>query len=140
MYCPQCRSEYREGFTRCGTCEVDLVADLTSVPREPPAADPMGPWVDCFGYLELHDARSLRDRLHLEGLRSEIVIRDLTAGRPDVPAEEEYWIRVPADAVRRVASLLEDEGERPADVKCSECGAAVSHDETFCGHCGARFE
>jgi hypothetical protein len=25
MICPQCRSEYREGFTHCADCDVDLV-------------------------------------------------------------------------------------------------------------------
>ena len=28
MYCPECRTEYREGYTRCDDCEVDLVAEL----------------------------------------------------------------------------------------------------------------
>ena len=28
MYCPQCRSEYREGFTRCADCDVELVPQL----------------------------------------------------------------------------------------------------------------
>lgn len=28
MFCPQCKAEYREGFTRCGDCEVDLVTSL----------------------------------------------------------------------------------------------------------------
>jgi hypothetical protein len=28
MFCPQCRSEYREGFTRCADCDVDLVPEL----------------------------------------------------------------------------------------------------------------
>ena len=32
MICPNCKSEYREGFTRCSDCDVDLVA---SVPEEP---------------------------------------------------------------------------------------------------------
>lgn len=35
MFCPQCRSEYREGFTRCESCDVALVAVLP-----PEAGDP----------------------------------------------------------------------------------------------------
>lgn len=35
MLCPQCRSEYREGFTRCEICDVPLVAVLA-----PEAGDP----------------------------------------------------------------------------------------------------
>jgi Putative prokaryotic signal transducing protein len=29
MYCPQCKSEYREGFTTCSECQVPLVAELS---------------------------------------------------------------------------------------------------------------
>ena len=35
MFCPRCRSEYREGFTRCESCDVPLVAVLP-----PEAGDP----------------------------------------------------------------------------------------------------
>jgi hypothetical protein len=28
MYCPQCRTEYRVGFTRCADCDVTLVEHL----------------------------------------------------------------------------------------------------------------
>jgi len=41
MFCPQCHYEYREGFTSCPDCEVDLVAEppagaLTSTAKTPP--------------------------------------------------------------------------------------------------------
>ncbi len=32
MFCPQCKTEYREGFTRCADCDIDLV---DSLPPEP---------------------------------------------------------------------------------------------------------
>jgi hypothetical protein len=28
MFCPQCKAEYRQGFTRCADCDVELVHDL----------------------------------------------------------------------------------------------------------------
>ena len=36
MYCPQCKAEYRQGFTRCADCDMDLVDTL---PQEPENAD-----------------------------------------------------------------------------------------------------
>jgi hypothetical protein len=36
MYCPQCKAEYRQGFTRCADCDVELVHE------PPPAAHGMG--------------------------------------------------------------------------------------------------
>ena len=34
MFCPQCKAEYRAGFTRCADCDVDLVHELP-VAEEP---------------------------------------------------------------------------------------------------------
>jgi hypothetical protein len=31
MFCPQCRVEYRPGFTHCADCDVDLVEEVTKV-------------------------------------------------------------------------------------------------------------
>ena len=36
MFCPQCRVEYREGFTQCSDCGVPLVAELRPEPEPPP--------------------------------------------------------------------------------------------------------
>jgi len=39
MFCPNCRVEYRPGFTRCADCELDLVEVL-------PPANPQGSEID----------------------------------------------------------------------------------------------
>src|SRR6202521_3137117 len=36
MYCPQCKAEYRQGFTRCADCDVELVHE------PPPVAHGLG--------------------------------------------------------------------------------------------------
>ena len=33
MFCPVCKAEYREGYTRCADCDVDLVLALPSEPE-----------------------------------------------------------------------------------------------------------
>jgi len=34
MFCPLCHAEYREGFSRCADCQVDLIASLAGNPHE----------------------------------------------------------------------------------------------------------
>ena len=34
MYCPNCRAEYRAGFSRCAGCEVELVEELHPLSAE----------------------------------------------------------------------------------------------------------
>ena len=34
MFCPECRSEYRPGFTHCSDCDVDLVNELPNADLE----------------------------------------------------------------------------------------------------------
>ncbi|HWB86421.1 MAG TPA: DUF2007 domain-containing protein [Bryobacteraceae bacterium] len=42
MYCPQCRVEYRDGFSECSDCHVPL---LSGTPQ-PEAAEPFDPSLD----------------------------------------------------------------------------------------------
>ena len=33
MFCPKCHAEYREGFTKCSDCHIDLVSKLPPLPK-----------------------------------------------------------------------------------------------------------
>lgn len=33
-WCPKCKAEYREGFTKCSDCKVELVSELDEVSDE----------------------------------------------------------------------------------------------------------
>jgi hypothetical protein len=43
MFCPQCKAEYRPGFSRCSDCEVDLVNELPPQTSQPDAGEPEVP-------------------------------------------------------------------------------------------------
>lgn len=42
MFCPQCKAEYRPGFTVCADCDVPLVWQLPASPGVPHDGDPSG--------------------------------------------------------------------------------------------------
>jgi len=71
MYCPQCRSGFRDGFTRCSDCDVDLVATLPLEPEQLPLSDlsTYVPVTTAQGQLELGQIRSF---LESNGIPSEI--------------------------------------------------------------------
>lgn len=147
MFCPVCRDEFRPGFTRCANCGVDLVESLEGraaatedrpARKETPTAPPV-PMVEYCGFLSLDEARGARERLKQEGIRSDILIRELS-GEPT----EEYWLRVESQRYRHVQGLLGfDEADHAAGegtFVCDKCGAEVAEEEHFCPSCGARFE
>jgi hypothetical protein len=60
MFCPQCKAEYRPGFTRCADCDVELANDPPeyALAGQVPAADPGDPNEDPFcSFWKGEDAR-----------------------------------------------------------------------------------
>lgn len=149
MFCPSCNDEFRPGFTRCATCNVDLVDSLSDAAAAPAqakarkeAADgqpALVPMTEYCGFLTLDEARGARGRLKDHAIRSEIVIRE----QPGT-TDEEYWLRVERDRYREVFAILGfDEHEHNAyddTFSCGECGHEVAAAESFCPKCGTRFE
>ena len=40
MFCPECRAEYRPGFSECSDCRVALVSELKPEPKPEPGPTP----------------------------------------------------------------------------------------------------
>lgn len=163
MFCPRCHDEYRPGFTRCGTCDVDLVEHESAEPRVgraapamPPAALPVR-FVDFCGFFALDEARAARDQLRTLRIPSEIAVRESPEADASAGLREEYWLRVDAQRLPEVAQALREitqslvvEGQagengshdedEESGFECGACGHTVSDEASACPNCGARFE
>ena len=148
MFCPKCHGEYREGFTRCASCDVDLVTELPAAEHEnqrTAAPPPMLGFVSFCGFVTLEDARDARDILMKNGTLSRVLIRENPEGSLDTPIQEEYWLQVQPRDLQATAAILgydavEDDANAGGTFRCSGCGNDVAAAEAFCSNCGARFE
>jgi hypothetical protein len=149
MFCPECRDEYRPGFTRCATCDVDLVESLddtvtrstTTVLPEVAAEEATA---NFCGFLTLEEAREARDKVRAAAMPAEILIRDVSNFAAGEPLKEEFWLRVrPRDfrAIVGIIGFTPASSEEPAEsFKCSACGATVGANDATCPGCGLGFE
>jgi hypothetical protein len=148
MFCPVCHDEYRPGFTRCATCDVDLVEAVGALPAAKPAAvlsevAAEEAVVNFCGFLHLEEARTARDKVLAARRRADILICEAPRSRPDDPFKEEYWLRVAPRDFRAVADLVGFEPsaatEEDESFVCSACGASVPSAAAECPGCGLGF-
>lgn len=150
MFCPVCRCEYRPGFSRCATCEVDLVPNLDGAPspaRRPATMTAAAPRsegrVQFCGFQVLDEAQQARGQLHERGIGSDILIRQATDEDGDESDRDEYWLLVGPSDFRAAQGILGydlDEAGSGDTVFCSSCGEAVDPSDDACPHCGEKFE
>ena len=106
VYCPQCRVEFREGFTECSDCRVPLLAGTP-----PPEPDPFDPALGLVVVLETNDGVQLA---LAKGLLEEAGIPFFVLGQiatlvQDVDGFLHKWVRVqvPRDREAEARELLE---------------------------------
>ena len=107
MYCPQCRSEYRDGFTECSDCHVPL---LTGTPPPEPAV-PSDPTLGLVVVLETNDGIQLA---LAKGLLEDAGIPFFVLGQiatlvQDVDPYLHKWVRVqvPRDREAEARELMD---------------------------------
>ncbi len=71
MWCPKCKEEYREGFTSCAKCDVDLMPELPPEPHEEPgpvAANRTEKFVTVANLINIIDVDLARAKLEADGI------------------------------------------------------------------------
>jgi hypothetical protein len=110
MYCPQCRIEYRDGFTECSDCRVPLLpGSCPPDPSDPP--DPFNPDLELVVVLETNDSIELA---LAKGLLEDAGIPLFVLGQiatlvQDVDGFLRKWVRlqVPRDREAEAREILE---------------------------------
>ena len=106
MYCPQCRTEYREGFTECADCHVPLLAGAP-----PPEPDPFDPSLELVVVLDTNNGVQLamaRGLLEEAGIPF-YVLGQITKLVNEVNPFLNKWVslQVPRDREAEARELLE---------------------------------
>lgn len=110
MYCPECGSEYREGFTQCVDCEVPLTP-------EPPAQEPEPlPNLELVTVMEVEDpgrlalAESLLMEADIPYTKKNEHVQDLFAGGRifSNPVVGPILIQVTLDRAEEAQALLDE--------------------------------
>jgi hypothetical protein len=117
MFCPECKAEYRQGFTHCVDCDVDLVYELPQDPQHASRVSGVAEFDDPELELQLiwkgySEAECVNVCLDLR--KSDIAYR--VAQIPEPPdlktaATRRYEISVPKSDYVRAKNLLGIEGE-----------------------------
>ena len=104
MFCPKCKSEYREGFYKCTDCDVDLVGA-----QPPKPADDFGDegFVEVFSTYQQGDIAFIKSVLDGEGItyffQGESSIMLIAAGAY-------ARLLVKADEAQRAREILQELG------------------------------
>ena len=99
MFCPECRAEYRSGFTHCTDCDADLVAELPVSEPEVDHTDLRHVWTgkDQDRCVELcKDFRAKRIPFKVEQSRHQYL----------KGVDEKYRISVPKDFSERAIRII----------------------------------
>ncbi|HEX9060926.1 MAG TPA: DUF2007 domain-containing protein [Clostridia bacterium] len=59
MFCPKCKCEYREGFTRCSDCDVELVDQIIDETKDVSKNDEKPEFVDCVLVMTTYNAADI---------------------------------------------------------------------------------
>ena len=106
MFCPQCKAEYRAGFTRCSDCDVELVKQLPVDP--PPVSETDHPQLVVVRTYPSHvDADLARTALEAAGIDSMVESDDQGGQSPGLAFTRGIALLVKSEDLDAADEILE---------------------------------
>src|SRR5215469_15519974 len=144
MFCPVCRAEYRQGFTRCADCDVDLVYSLDQTAQGRPPQAHEGRLVQLWAGDDLPFHAALLEELESAGIPFfDRPAGDYSGAHRGVP---EWMVPRPAfgfevevlsSDLGRAQQILENLATPPKNptMFCPLCTAEFREGFTLCSDC-----
>jgi hypothetical protein len=113
MFCPECKAEYRQGFTRCADCDVDLVYELAGEASGAPPniGEARETDLQVIWKGDIQDSCVILCRQLMKTQISYKVAQIPESRTADVRVKRRYEISVPKADYQRAKDLLGFEGE-----------------------------
>ena len=119
-WCPQCGTEYRDGFERCSDCGAALVAEA---PAPEPTVEPGPEWVAVAGYATDDEARIAQGLLAGKGIPATVVNRQVVLYPFPQADTAEVLVLVAPEDVERADRELERAEAGEDEITEEEFGA-----------------
>lgn len=148
-FCPECHAEYREGFTRCASCDVELVAELPTgldLSAEGVAEALAGQELVPVAGGQFEVLKEMRENLAARRIASLIVEDPEHQNPPGMPKRVLLAVGKADVAAARDAleadfnAMIAEEGMAGETEmrygQCPACGCQLTEDQDECPECG----
>jgi len=128
MWCPQCKTEYREGFFKCADCHVPLIEHLPPEPEPEPKSDFFDPSIEpvLLGNYSMGLEEAMIESILSEHKIPFYKLHEFSAGQ--IIGNQLYGVDVfvPSTALKNAKELVDAYTENAGDI---EDGEEISWDD-----------
>jgi hypothetical protein len=109
MFCPKCKTEYREGFSKCADCDVDLIPELPPDSEQEPSEEYLD-LINIKTYSSRHDAELAKSFLASNGVHAVVIGDDYGGIHPALSFSTGVQLLVKEKDVQKTKKIFHKAG------------------------------